>query len=74
MDYAKTLKLSFRVGDLDLPERTKRYTSSRKEGEEDVQTCPCGKAKSRTHIVGNVKSITANGMCWRRRGKYTNVT
>ena len=41
MDYAKKLKLRFRVGDLDLPER-KRYTSSREE--EDVATyiCPCG--------------------------------
>ena len=27
MDYAKTLKLRFRVGDLDLPERRKRYIS-----------------------------------------------
>ena len=25
MDYAKTLKLRFRVGDLDLPGRRKRY-------------------------------------------------
>ena len=25
MDFAKTLKLRFRVGDLDLPERRKRY-------------------------------------------------
>ena len=41
-----------RVGDLDLPERRKRYTSSR---EEDVATnmCPCGTTvESRTHIVG----------------------
>ena len=30
----KTLKLRFRVGDLDLPERRKRHTSSRDE--EDV--------------------------------------
>ena len=52
MDYAKTLKLRFRVGDLDLPERRKRYTSSRGEEEEDAQMCPCGKAvESRTHIV-----------------------
>ena len=29
MDYAKTLKLRFRVGDLDLPERRKRYSTSR---------------------------------------------
>ena len=41
MDYANKPKLRFRVGDLDLPERRKRYTSSR---EEDVATnmCPCG--------------------------------
>ena len=52
MDYAKTLKLRFRVGDLDLPERRKRYASSREE-EEIAQMCPCGKAvESRTHIVG----------------------
>ena len=51
MEYAKTLKLQFRVGDLDLPERRKRYTSRREE-EEDAQMCPCGKAKDiRTHIV-----------------------
>ena len=53
VDYAKMLKLRFRVGDLDLPERRKRYTSSRKEEEEYAQMCPCGKAvESRTHIVG----------------------
>ena len=52
VDYAKRLKLRFRVGDLDLPERRKRYISSR---EEDVATnmCPCGTTiESRTHIVG----------------------
>ena len=43
MDYAKRLKLRFRVGDLDLPERRKRYASSREE-EEIAQMCPCGKA------------------------------
>ena len=42
MDYAKTLKLRFQVGDLDLPERRERYTSSREE--EDDQICPRGKA------------------------------
>ena len=53
MDFAKSLKLRFRVGDLDLPERRKRYTSSRQEEEVDAQTCPCGKAiESTTHIVG----------------------
>ena len=37
-EFAKTLKLGFRVGDLDQPERRKRYTSSREE-EEDAQKC-----------------------------------
>ena len=36
MDYAKKLKLRFRVGDLDPPERGKIYSSSREE--EDVAT------------------------------------
>ena len=44
MDFAKKLKLRFRLGDLDLPERRKRYTSSREEEEIDAQMCPCGKA------------------------------
>ena len=52
MDFAKTLKLRLRVGDLDLPEIRKRYTSSR-EQEIDTQMYPCGKAtESGTHIVG----------------------
>ena len=51
MDYAKSLKLQLRVGDLDLPERRKRYNSSRKEEEEDGQACACGNSEeSRTHI------------------------
>ena len=52
MDYEKKLKLPFRVGDLDLPEIRKRYTSSR---EEDVVTNMCQRGTtidSRTHIVG----------------------
>ena len=53
MDFAKTLKLRFRVGDLDLPERRKRYTRSREEEEIDAQICPCGEAiESRSDIVG----------------------
>ena len=54
MDYAKKLKLRFRVGDLDLLERGKTSTSSSRE-EEDVATnmCPCGTTlESNTHIVG----------------------
>ena len=43
MDYAKTLKLRFRVGDLDLPERRMRYANSRRE-DKYGQTCPCDKA------------------------------
>ena len=31
MNHAKKLTLRFRVGDLDLPKRRKRYTSSRDE-------------------------------------------
>ena len=52
MDYAKKLKLRFRVGNLDLPERRKRYTSSRQEGVA-INMCPCGTTiESRTDIVG----------------------
>ena len=52
MDFAKTLKLRVCVGNLDLPERRKKYTSGRGEEEVDAQMCPCGKAiESRTHIV-----------------------
>ena len=42
MDYAKKLKLRFRVGDLDLPERRERYTSSREEEDVVTNACPCG--------------------------------
>ena len=53
MHYAKKLKLRFRVGDLDLPERRKRYTSSREEKNIDAHMCRCGTTiESRTHIVG----------------------
>ena len=53
MDYAKKLKLRFRVGDLDPPERRKRCTSSREEEEVATKMCPCGTTiESRTHIVG----------------------
>ena len=52
IDNAKNLKLRFRIGDLDLPERRNRYTSSRVEEEEYAPTYPCGKGiESRTHKV-----------------------
>ena len=51
-DFAKTLKLRFRVEGLNLPERRNRFSSSREEGI-DAQMCPCGTAiESRTCIVG----------------------
>ena len=52
MDYAKKLKVRFRVGDLDLPEIRKRYTSSREEEDVATHMCPCGTIKSRIHAVG----------------------
>ena len=53
MDYATTLKLRFRVGSLDLPGRRNRYTSGRREEEEDAPMYLCDKAvESRTYIVG----------------------
>ena len=53
MDYENKQKVLFRVGDLDLPGRIKRYTSSREEEEEHTQRCPCGNAdERRAHILG----------------------
>ena len=53
LDFAKTLKLRFGVGDLDLPEKRRRYTSSREQDEVDAQMCPGVKPiENRTHIVG----------------------
>ena len=52
-DYAKRLKLRFRVEDLGLPERRKSYSSSREEEDVATNMCPCGTTiESRTHIVG----------------------
>ena len=72
MEYAKKLALRFRVGDLDLPERRKRYTSSREE--EDVATkykiCArvAQKIESRTHIVGGCEIYKGGTECVRGRG------
>ena len=53
MDYAKRLKLRFRVGDLDLPGRRKRYISSREEEDVATNMCPWGTTiQSRTLVVG----------------------
>ena len=37
VDYAKTVKLWFRVGDLDLPERRKRYARYASSWEEEEE-------------------------------------
>ena len=55
MACAKTLKLRFRVGDQDLPERRKRYnTSSRGEEKEDARMCPCGKVVEQNSHSGRM--------------------
>ena len=70
MEIAKTLKLRYGVGDLDLPERRKRCTSSREEEEVDGQMCPCGKAvESRTHTVGECELYKEERGCVRRGGE-----
>ena len=52
MDHAKKMKLRFRVGNLNLLERRKRYTKSREEEDVVAHMCPCGTIESRIHIVG----------------------
>ena len=53
MDYARELKLRLRVGGLDLPDRRKRYASSREEKEVATNMCRCGMTiESGTHIMG----------------------
>ena len=57
MDYAKKLKLRFRVVDLDLPEIRARNTSIREEEDVATHMCPCGtKIESRTQIVGECET------------------
>ena len=52
MDYAKKLNLRFRVGELNLPEGSKRCTSSREEKDVATNLCPCGATvESRTHTL-----------------------
>ena len=53
--FAKTLKLRFRVGGLDLSER-RRHTSSREEEEVDAQMCPCDKARKRETHTGECET------------------
>ena len=52
------LKLRFRVGDVDLPERRKGYTSSREEENVATNMCPCGTTiESRTHRVRECENV-----------------
>ena len=52
-EKAETAISCRRVGDLDLPERSKRYTSSREEEDVATHMCPCGTTiENRTHVVG----------------------
>ena len=54
MDYAKTMKLRFRAGDLDLPER--RGIPVVKGRRKKMRSCALvAKQWSRTHIVGECK-------------------
>ena len=59
MDYAKKLKLRFRVGDLDLPGKRKRYTSRREEEDVATNMCPRG------------TTIESIGLTWQKNVKYT---
>ena len=60
-DLAETLKQRSRVGKLDLPERRKKYTSSREE-DVDAHMYPFGKAiKSRTRMVGECEMCKEEG-------------
>ena len=48
----KNIGTAISCGDLDLPERRKRYTSSRVEKKVDAQNFSCGKAtECRAHIA-----------------------
>ena len=64
MDYVKTLKLQFRVGDLDLPERRKRYTISQEE-EDDKCAFVAKQKRLELTLWENVKRARRSGMCCR---------
>ena len=49
-DYAKTIKLELRVGDLDLPERTKSYISSRAR-RENMHRCALVAEQKRVELT-----------------------
>ena len=51
MELAKTLKLRLRVGDLDLPEKMKRYARRLEEEEMDAQVCPLVARQKRVELT-----------------------
>ncbi|CAM9396360.1 unnamed protein product [Sphacelaria rigidula] len=59
---AKKLKLRFRVRDLDLPERRKRYTSSRVEEKVNAPSC------SRGEVIRDYNSHSCSLVFKRRNG------
>ena len=60
MDFAETMvSCSFRVEDLNLPQRRKKYTSGRREEGVDAHMCSCGEAiERRTHSMGECEMYT----------------
>ena len=51
MDYAKTLKLRFRVGYMGLPERSMMYASSREEEEDAQMLCSLVAKEKRAELT-----------------------
>ena len=65
MDFAKKLKLRFRAGDLDLPERGRRYTSSREEEDVATNMCPCG---TTIESITYIRVVRECGICKEEQG------
>ena len=66
MDYARKLKLRFRVGDLDLPKEQRDIPVCGRRTWTDI----CARAaqhQSRTHTVGKCEIWKINGMCLKTR-------
>ena len=63
-EAARSWKLRFGIGDLDLPKGMKSYASSREEEEVDAHICPCAKPK-RAELLNlqNVHYSRRNGTC-----------
>ena len=64
IDYAETLKLQFRAGDLDLPEKKSGITVV---GKRKMHRCALVAKQIRAELTlwENVVCTRRNGMCWR---------